>query len=286
MWLTRKQAVTEYNIPDSVLSYYSPHSKHPGDCSYPLLDGRPVKTKKFDVAHDGSRSVIAHFWRPDIERIARGLELPKRGSPERVHVDGQGVRWWPMFETAERIGCSRRSVELWSEGIGRSIRRKKARLPLRKHRHGPLVWVYHEGDADRIKSEINGWAKQPAAGGELSTKLDLLHHGQAAMHADVRAGSQKVNGLAKTLDEVDSKVDSGNRMVERLAAKKSTSSSAASPAAGDLFPADHYRLKYNLQADTLWKARKENRITGEKRHGRWHYSLASVMAVYPDVFSE
>jgi len=55
-------------------------------------------------------------------------------------------------------------------------------------------------------------------------------------------------------------------------------------AATDAFPANHYRLKYGIQADTLKKSRQRGRLSGTKRGGRWFYSIADVQKLWPDAF--
>jgi hypothetical protein len=58
------------------------------------------------------------------------------------------------------------------------------------------------------------------------------------------------------------------------------------PVAGPAFPADHYREKYGLRPNTLNKARRDGRLEGEKRGGRWFYPLPGIRALWPDVFTE
>lgn len=54
----------------------------------------------------------------------------------------------------------------------------------------------------------------------------------------------------------------------------------------EMFPADHFRVKYGLKADTLNKARRVGRLVGEKRGKRWFYSLDGVKHLWPDLFTK
>jgi hypothetical protein len=52
------------------------------------------------------------------------------------------------------------------------------------------------------------------------------------------------------------------------------------------FPADHFKEKYGLPPNTLNKARREGRLRGKKRGGRWFYPLDGVRVLWPDAFAE
>jgi hypothetical protein len=53
-----------------------------------------------------------------------------------------------------------------------------------------------------------------------------------------------------------------------------------------LYPANYIQEKHGLPANTLNKARREGRLRGEKRGGRWFYPLETVRLLWPDAFPE
>ena len=72
--------------------------------------------------------------------------------------------------------------------------------------------------------------------------------------------------------------------VAREAARAEKVSPEQPMASSAMFPADHYRQIYGLQPNTLNKARRDGRLKGEKRIGRWFYAITAVRQLWPDVF--
>lgn len=53
----------------------------------------------------------------------------------------------------------------------------------------------------------------------------------------------------------------------------------------DFLSSEDYRVKWGLPPDRLRKAKRDGRLTGQKRGGRWFYSKAEVTTLWPDVFT-
>lgn len=167
-WVTRREAVDDYEIPNGTLDYYSagPGNGH----AFPLLGGKPLKKKLFPVLTERGRPTqLFHFWRPHIERMSAGL--PRPGEDGRVYVDSRGRRWLPQWETIERIDpdgakdVTGFDLFRWREECphlpgNRGLRSDLVRMNLFRSKH-KKVRVYSAADADEIKAALNGWHERP-----------------------------------------------------------------------------------------------------------------------------
>ena len=215
-WMTRREAVADAGVSNGRIDYYRDDSKvrrrteegpkRKISKTYPLLDGLPLREKMLPaVVKQGRAGKVLHFWREDIAKLRKGS--PRPGAADRCHTDAFGNRWWPLYETAERIGVQPWECWNWREeckylplgadGLPQGLPRKRERLKLFRSKHGPLTWVYSEAYADLIHARMHGLPDpRPAV-----QKVELIedHRPIASFHAP---GSPPVPADVRNLAEV------------------------------------------------------------------------------------